>query len=144
VDGGLAPERARHMVEIAQLLYTFWNTGDRSYLDRAVEPLAVDNTLPEGRPAGRDGQAWASDGFRKAVPNLRCALEDLLIVGDKLTARLRFTGAFDGTFGAVEGTGQTIDFIAFDIQHVGVDRIIEDWHLEDNLTFMRQAGILSA
>ncbi|PXX56547.1 hypothetical protein DFR70_11999 [Nocardia tenerifensis] len=40
------------------------------------------------------------------------------------------------------GQGQTIEFPAIDIQHAGPDgRIVEDWHLEDNLTFAQQAGL---
>jgi predicted ester cyclase len=74
------------------------------------------------------------------VPDLACELSDLLAVGDKLAVRLRFTGHFTGTFNGIAGTGQPVDFIAFDIQHVGADRITEDWHLEDNLTFLLQAG----
>jgi len=45
-------------------------------------------------------------------------------------------GHSTGTYNGIQGRGQTIDFNAFDIQHVGAGtRIIEDWHLEDNLTF---------
>ena len=33
---------------------------------------------------------------------------------------------------------------AIDIQHAGADtRITEDWHLEDNLTFLQQAGLVT-
>lgn len=143
VDSSLDNDRAKHMVRIAQLLYTFWNTGDTSFLDRAVDPSFVDNTIPPGRPQGPTGPATASAAFRTAVPDLTCELADLLVVGDKFTARLRFRGTFTGTYGTTQGNGQEIDFIAFDIQHVGDDRIVEDWHLEDNLTFMLQAGLVS-
>ena len=52
VDRGLNEDRAHHMVRIAQLLYTFWHTGDEQFLHRAVETSFVDNTLPVGRPQG--------------------------------------------------------------------------------------------
>ncbi len=143
VDGGLEKQRARHMVRIGQLLYTFWHTGDTRWLDEAVDPSFTDNTLPPGRPQGVDGPASASDAFRAAVPDLACELSDLLVIGDKLAVRLRFTGHFSGRFNGIQGQGQPVDFIAFDIQHVGTDRITEDWHLEDNLTFLLQAGMAS-
>jgi predicted ester cyclase len=144
VDASLSPERARHLVRIAQLLYTFWHTGDERWLHQAIEPSFVDNTLPPGREQGPRGPLTASRVFRAAVPDLACELADLIIAGDKLAVRLRFTGTFTGRFGEVTGAGQPIDFIAFDIQHVGEDRIVEDWHLEDNLAFLVQAGILQA
>ncbi|AYF97223.1 ester cyclase [Protaetiibacter intestinalis] len=142
VDAGLAPERARHMVLVTQLLYTFWHTGDVAYLRQAVAPEFVDNTLPPGRPAGIDGVMVASRSFRAAVPDLTCGLEDVIIAGDKIAVRLRFRGTFSGRSGEVMGRGQAVDFTAFDIQHVGPERIIEDWHLEDNLTFLTQAGLI--
>jgi predicted ester cyclase len=141
VDGGLERERARQLVRIGQALYTFWHTGDVSWLHEAVDPSFVDNTLPEGRKQGIDGIIAGSAAFRTAVPDLACELADMLVVGDKLAVRLHFTGHFTGVSGGVRGQGQPIDFIAFDIQHVGGDRITEDWHLEDNLTFALQAGL---
>jgi predicted ester cyclase len=142
VDGSLGAERARHMVRIGQQLYTFWHTGDLKYLEAAVQSNFTDNTLPEGRPQGFLGPVTASAAFRAAVPNLACELSDLLVIGDKLAVRLRFTGHFTGAWNGIAGNGHPIDFIAFDIQHVGADRIYEDWHLEDNLTFLQQAQMV--
>ena len=141
VDQGLSDDRARHMVRIAQLLYTFWNTGQGRFLAQAVDPSFVDRTLPPGRPQGPEGPVAASASFRRAVPDLTCELSDLLVAGDKVAARLRFRGHFTGHYNGIQGSGQDIDFGAFDIQHVGADKIVEDWHLEDNLTFLLQAGL---
>ena len=141
VDGSLEPERARHLVRLGQALYTFWHTGDVRWLHEAVDPAFTDNTLPPGRPQGIDGPAAASAAFRAAVPDLACELSDLLVAGDKLAVRLRFTGHFTGTYNGITGTGQPVSFIAFDIQHAGAGRITEDWHLEDNLTFLLQTGL---
>ncbi|MDV6264574.1 ester cyclase [Rhodococcoides yunnanense] len=143
VNIGDAPvtDRTREVVRIAQTLYTFWNTGDTAYLDRAVDPGFVDNTLPPGRPQGPAGPVEASDTFRAAVPDLTCELADLYVTGDTFTARLIFRGHFTGTYDGRTGAGQPIDFGAIDIQHVGDARIDADWHLEDNLTFLQQAEL---
>jgi predicted ester cyclase len=136
--------QARAIVHTAQLLYTFWNTGDTTFLDEAVTPNFRDNTLPAGRPHGPAGPRAASAAFRTAVPDLTCQLADLYVNGDTFTARLVFQGHFTGTYNGIEGHGQTVDFNAIDIQHVDAGaRIIEDWHLEDNLTFLQQAGLVT-
>ena len=136
--------QARAIVHTAQLLYTFWNTGDTTFLDEAVTPNFRDNTLPAGRPHGPAGPRAASAAFRTAVPDLTCQLVDLYVTGDTLTARLVFQGHFTGTYNGIAGHGQTIHFNAIDIQHVDAGaRIIEDWHLEDNLTFLQQAGLVT-
>lgn len=134
---------AKPIVLRAQQLYTFWNTGNTSWLNQAVDPSFKDRTLPTGRPQGPNGPVFASKQFRTAVPDLACRLDDLYVTGDTFTARLTFTGHFTGTYGGTRGTGQRIDFGAIDIQHVGSSgRIVEDWHLEDNLTFLQQAGLV--
>lgn len=138
------PAEARRTVHTAQVLYTFWNTGNPTYLDQAVAPSFRDNTLPGGRPQGPAGPRTASATFRAAVPDLTCQLADLYVTGDTFTARLAFRGHFTGTYNGVQGHGQGIDFIAFDIQHADDSgKITEDWHLEDNLTFLQQAGLVT-
>ncbi|MFD5438301.1 ester cyclase [Kitasatospora sp. NPDC127067] len=141
VDRSLGARRAAQEVHLAQQLYTFWNTGQQRYLDAAISRQFRDNTLPAGRPQGPDGPAFASKNFRAAVPDLTCELSDLLISGDRITARLVFRGHFTGTFDGVRGQGQDIEFNAIDIQHVGTDRITEDWHIEDNATLLAQLGV---
>ncbi|NQX17296.1 ester cyclase [Rathayibacter sp. VKM Ac-2857] len=141
--GGSSVEASRPVVLRAQQLYAFWNTGDATWLELAVDDSFLDRTLPEGRPQGPDGPLAASEQFRAAVPDLACSLDDLYVTGDTFTARLTFTGHFTGVSGGVQGEGQPIEFGAIDIQHVGASgRIVEDWHLEDDLTFQQQAGLL--
>ncbi|MBD0694063.1 ester cyclase [Streptomyces sp. CBMA123] len=141
VDRSIGEKRAAQEVHLAQQLYSFWNTGQRKYLDAAVSPQFKDNTLPAGRPQGPAGPLLASRNFRAAVPDLTCELSDLLVTGDKITARLVFRGHFTGTFNGVQGKGQNVDFNAIDIQHVGTDKIVEDWHIEDNQTLLTQLGV---
>ncbi|MGW7586321.1 ester cyclase [Kitasatospora sp. NPDC054768] len=140
-DRSIGARRAAQEVHLAQQLYTFWNTGQQRYLDAAISPQFRDNTLPPGRPQGPAGPAFASTNFRAAVPDLTCELSDLLISGDRITARLVFRGHFTGTFDGVRGQGQNIEFNAIDIQHVGTDQITEDWHIEDNATLLAQLGV---
>jgi len=144
VAAGADMQQARAVVHTSQVLYTFWNTGDTSYLDQAVTSDFRDNTLPPGRPQGPTGPRVASAGFRAAVPDLTCEVPELYLTNDSFTAHLVFRGHFTGTYNGIQGHGQTIDFNAFDIQHVGAGtRINEDWHLEDNLTFLQQAGLVT-
>nr|WP_201784681.1 ester cyclase [Nonomuraea pusilla] len=144
VDRSIGARRAAREVRLAQLLYTFWDTGDRKYLDAAVGPGFRDNTLPPGRPQGIEGPLFASKRFRAAVPDLTCELADVLVAGDRITARLVFRGHFTGTFAGVAGKGQAVEFNAIDIQHAGHDKIIEDWHIEDNQTLLTQLGVTAS
>ena len=102
----------------------------------------IDNTLPKGRPQGLAGLEYASRIFRAAVPDLRCTIEDLLVVGDKVTARLTFTGTHTGPFMGKPATGHQVKFLAIDVLRIENGKIVEDWHLEDNLALMQQLGVV--
>jgi predicted ester cyclase len=126
------------VVKAARTYVAFWNTGDPAQVKAALADDFIDRTLPPGRPQGVDGPLMASKGFRAAVPDLRAAIDDLVVSGDRAVVRLHFTGHFTGTFGASRGHGQSVDFRAIDVYRVERGRIAENWHLEDNLTLLRQ------
>ncbi|MFC4761858.1 ester cyclase [Dyella koreensis] len=143
VDQSLAKKTLDAQILAARRYDTFWNTGDESLARIALAPTFIDNTLPHGRPQGVEGVLKASRAFRTAVPDLRCEVTQMLVVGDRVITHLHFTGRFTGTFAGKQGGGQAIDFIATDIYRMADGRIAEDWHLEDNLTFLQQAGLVA-
>lgn len=130
------------VVDAARTYAAFWNSGDPALAQQALAPDFVDRTLPPGRAPGLPGVLAASAGFRAALPDLRAEATHIVAQGDRVTVRLHFTGHFSGRFGEVQGQGQAVDFQAFDLYHVVDGRIAENWHLEDNLTLLRQMGIV--
>jgi predicted ester cyclase len=143
VDRSLSSADAAQMIKAARLFYAFWDTGNAEYATAAVDNDFRDNTLPPGRPQGPKGLLYASQAFRSAVPDLHCTIEDLLVSGDKITARLLFTGTHKGEFMGHPATGKPVRFFAIDILRIRDGKIVEDWHLEDNLTLLEQLGVVS-
>jgi predicted ester cyclase len=129
-------------VQTALNFYAFWNTGKEKYLELAVSSDFFDNTLPTGRPLGYKGILFASNNFRKSVPDLKCSIEDLIITKDKIVCRQIYTGHNSGPTGNHPASNNEIRFFAIDILHVRNGKVYEDWHLEDNLTFLIQAGVV--
>src|SRR5881397_1889144 len=70
-------------------------------------------------------------------------IEDLLVSGDKITARLLFTGTHKGEFMGHPATGKPVTFFAIDILRIRGGKIVEAWYLEDNLTLLEQLGVVS-
>jgi predicted ester cyclase len=127
----------------AMHFYEFWNTGDEASLKMAISPNFVDRTLPPGRPQGPGGPAFASKAFRAAVPDLSVEVRKMVFSGDYVTVHMVFRGHFTGEFAKVKGSGQTIEFIATDLLKVTNSRVSDNWHIEDNLTLLKQMGIVS-
>ena len=130
-------------VKAARAFYDFWNNGDENSLESAVASTFTDRTLPPGRPQGPGGPAFASRQFRGAVPDLGVTIRKMVVAGDYVTVHMIFTGHFTGTFGTAKGQGQAIAFNATDLIKIGNGRITDNWHIEDNLTLLKQMGVSS-
>lgn len=141
VAAGLPAAQARAQILAARRYGTFWDTGDAALARAALAPDFTDRTLPAGRAPGLPGPIAASRTMRAAVPDLRCEIEQMIVAGDRVVAHLHFRGHFTGTFNGTAGHGQPVDFIATDIYRVADGRIADNWHIEDNLTLMRQLGV---
>jgi predicted ester cyclase len=128
-------------VKAARAFYEFWNTGDEAILKQAIGPTFTDHTLPPGRPQGPEGPALASRQFRAAVPDLNVTVEKMIVAADYITVHMSFAGHFTGTFAKAKGKGQPISFIATDLLKVENGRITDNWHIEDNLTLLKQMGV---
>ena len=142
VDNSLPQAKLKANEAVAREYASFWNTGNETLACNALAAGFIDKTPPEGRKQGPEGAILASRAFRAAVPDLRCDVEQMIISGDRVVSHLHFHGTFTGTFGKLKGQGQKIDFIATDIYEIGDGKIVANWHIEDNLTLMKQLGAL--
>jgi predicted ester cyclase len=142
IAAGMTPVSRKALLDPVDAFYGFWENGSPALLARAISPHFIDHTLPPGRPQGPTGPAIASKAFLAAVPDLRMTVLQRLVVNDRVVSHLRFVGHFTGQFQDVEGRGQPVDFIATDIVRVKAGRITDNWHLEDNLTFLNQIGFV--
>jgi predicted ester cyclase len=143
VDKSLPAKQIKEQILAARRYDTFWTTSDEALARAALAPDFTDRTLPPGRPQGIAGPLAASQGFHAAVPDVHADVEQMIVSGDRVVAHLRFTGHFTGTFKGVQGKGQEINFIATDIYRVQNGKITDNWHLEDNLTFLQQLGVVA-
>jgi predicted ester cyclase len=142
-DPGANPARVEAQTLAARRYATFWQSGNPALAQEALAADFMDRALPPGRPQGIAGPLAASKAFHSAVPDLQCEIQQMIVSGDRVVSHLRFSGHFTGTFNGVQGQGQAVNFIATDIYRIANGRIAENWHLEDNLTFLQQIGIVA-
>ena len=133
--------RREATIKAVRAFYDFWNTGDEALLKEAIAPNFTDHTLPPGRPQGPQGPVYASRRFRAAVPDLKVAVEKMIVAGDYVTVHMNFTGHFTGKFGKTQGKGQPVPFIATDLVKIENGQITDNWHIEDNLTLLQEMGV---
>lgn len=141
ISNGLSEKEALSLFHTAQQYYAFWDTGIEGYAKQALASNFIDLNLPKGRPQGPEGPLIASKEFRQAVPDLSVTVKSVYLLKNKVISQLLFKGHFTGTFGKSKGKGQAITFSAVDMYTIEHEKIINNWHLEDNLTLMQQLGL---
>ncbi len=80
------------MVHAAQRFMHFGIQVKRNLFRRLLLKIFSIIHCRKGEPQGMEGLKFAAQNFHKVVPNIHCEIDDLLVVGDKVTARLSFTG----------------------------------------------------
>ncbi len=126
---------------VVQPFYAAFASGDLDTLDQCFAPDWRDNTLPPGRAPGLAGMKQAIIFLRSILPDLTATQEDVRVDGDVVAVRVTFRGVNSGGWPTIGPTHQPVTFIAFDMHRVAAGRIVESWHLEDNLALMIQLGV---
>jgi steroid delta-isomerase-like uncharacterized protein len=122
-------------------LYDLINAHD---IDAFGEFLADDFVEHEELPGGSPTRAGVKDFFRlqiAAFPDLAMTPQDVVDGGDKVVARVRFTGTHEGEFMGMAATGRTVDVQLIDIMRFADDGLVHDhWGVFDAMAMMRQLG----
>jgi steroid delta-isomerase-like uncharacterized protein len=126
-------------------MYDLIGAGD---LDGFASHLADDIVEHEELP----GLAPTKDGiltfFRMqlaAFPDMRMDVEDVVANGDKVVARVRYSGTNRGDFMGTPATGRRVEAQLIDIFRFGDDGLVrEHWGVMDQLTMMQQLGLVPA
>lgn len=138
MDRSLSKPTVTQMIRAARLYFSFWNTGEYKYINAVVAPTFTDHTLTSDQPQGIEGLKATSNNLRKSFPDLHCTLEDLLITGDMVTARLEFTGTSENDFLGHPRTSKPVKFVAIDILRIKDGRVTESWLTADYLSLIQQ------
>jgi steroid delta-isomerase-like uncharacterized protein len=115
-------------------------------LDAAEEIYAPgyvghDPSNPEDVRGSAAAEQAAAD-YRRAFPDLRVTVEDLIAEGDKVVARLTFRGTHLGELDGSAPTGKRVDCTGIVVSHMEGGKIAEDWANFDDLGLMRQLGAI--
>jgi len=122
-----------------------FNNGDLDHMDEGIAPGAIDHQEPEGT----DFVAHLKDviiTLRRAFPDLRFDVEEILAEGLTVACRSTMTGTHQGSLNlgpmaALPVTGARIEvphmhFFHYDQQ----GRVTDLWHVWNTLLLARQLG----
>ena len=82
-------------------------------------------------------------GFRKSFPDLNVRIIELIAEGDLVMARCEATGTQKGEMNGILATGKYGKIAHWTINRFDEEgKIIESWNFNDEMSLMRQLGIL--
>jgi steroid delta-isomerase-like uncharacterized protein len=118
-----------------------WNTGNVDAADELFSPDYVnhDPTIPEV-PPGPEGVKQLARMYRRAFPDLRFTIDEMLATGDKVITRWTGQGTHRGPLRGLPPTGRRVRVTGISIHRIAGGRIVETWLNWDTLGLMEQLG----
>ena len=82
--------------------------------------------------------------FAAAFPNGHYIIEDVFAEGDRVAARIAFTGTHQGEMQGIPATGRNVSISGITIFRLDNGKIAEGWLVNDRLGLMQQLGVIPA
>ena len=125
--------------ELVRAGFEVFNTGD---VDRCLALITPDLIINLAElPEPQHGHETWRQGFelmRRAFPDLRADIEDLVADQDKVAVRVRFRGTHAGEFLGFPATGRTVEYVSHEFYRIADGLIAEEWICSDMATLFRQ------
>jgi steroid delta-isomerase-like uncharacterized protein len=126
---------------VRDYLEEVWHKGR---LDRFEEYIAQD-VIPHSSGQGPTDAAAMKESlstWRKAIPNIHLASDDVIAVDGKVIVRWTITGTHKGELFGIPATGRDIAFSGITIFRLAGGKIAEFWLQGDTLGLMQQLGAI--
>lgn len=136
----LVRDGATNKAVVGHYLDEAWNRGNLDIVDELMAPHYVRYT-PTAQFDGA-GQKQRIADFRRAFPDLRLEIDQILAEDDQVAVRVILRGTHQGPFFAIAPTGKYMTITATDIVRFDNGKIVEHWGNMDELGLLRQLGLL--
>jgi steroid delta-isomerase-like uncharacterized protein len=109
-------------------------------IDRFMAEDFVEHEAIPGMDNTRDTPRQLFKMMLAAFPDFRATVDDLLQDGDKVVARVTFSGTHQGDFLGVPASGNPVAWGAIDILQFRDDKVVAHWGVMDMAGAMAQMG----
>ena len=118
-----------------------WNNGNLDVADELFSRDYVnhDPASPE-IPPGPEGVKQLAKMYRRAFPDLRFTIDEMLATGDRVVSRWTGEGTHRGPLRGLPATGRRVRVCGISIHRMAGGRIVETWVSWDTLGMMEQLG----
>ena len=118
-----------------------WTGGRVSSIDALMAPECVVHGLGENMRGPEDFKPFHS-AYRRAFPDVRIAVDDIIAEGDIVAARWSGTGTHSGDGLGFPATGRQVRLSGMTFARVQNGKLVEGWNIFDQLGMLQQMGIV--
>jgi len=119
----------------------FIEAYNKHNLDSIYEFMAPDY-FDHTHQVDREGSKQLFTMGFKAFPDWHETIEDMIAEGDKVWARLSYTGTHKGEWRGLAPTGNKITAMVVDIYRINDGKLVEYWNVSDSLDLLKQIGVI--
>ncbi|MDX1600271.1 MAG: ester cyclase [Anaerolineales bacterium] len=129
---------ARHKEVVLQLYSECWNAADFTNMTELMNPKITFNAR------GKTHQMMAEDlidivaRWREGFPDFRFEVDDLVAEGDRVAARVSYTGTHKGEVLGIDPTGRKVHVHEMMFFRMENERIAEVWEVPDRYSLRSQ------
>jgi steroid delta-isomerase-like uncharacterized protein len=116
-----------------------FNAGDMAKLLAVAAPDIVIHYAEMPEPLqGRETWQQGYELVKRAFPDLKIRVDDLVAAGDKVALRLTLSGTHQGEFQGIPATGRTISYVSHEFYRVADGLVVEEWICSDMASLFSQ------
>jgi steroid delta-isomerase-like uncharacterized protein len=116
-----------------------FNAGDMAKLLAVAAPDIVIHYAEMSEPLqGRETWQQGYELVKRAFPDLKIRVDDLVAAGDKVALRLTLSGTHQGEFQGIPATGRTISYVSHEFYRVADGLVAEEWICSDMASLFSQ------
>ncbi len=127
---------------ILRQAYDAINQNNLDALDEVVASDITDHDAGPGQAPGLEGVKQLFSSIHTAFPDFRMNVEDMIAEGEKVVARVSWSGTHQGEFMGIAPTGNRVEVSGIDILRITDGKIAEHWGKFDDLGMMQQLGVI--
>ena len=119
-----------------------WNQGKMDVLDEHFSPEYVYHRSPFPDIEGLEAYKQSIVDTRKAYPDFKLTIEEMIIKGDTAVVRgtFRGTNTEESTLLGIPATGEQVTFKWCSVSHRVNGKTADEWNYVDWLGYMQQSG----
>jgi len=137
-------DQAAHNRAVVQRYFDeVWNQGKVEVLDELLAQDYVNHSssIPNV-PPGPDGVKPIVFAMRRAFPDLRYRIDQLVVSPEAVAARVTLSGTHHGDFFGIAPTGKRFEVTQTNIERFRDGKIVDHWRNTDELSLLKQLGVV--